>query len=296
MIPEVEQSLWVVITYWLLMFPIAVAVLIRTTDFWADDGPGTLFEAIRATLITGLVIFFTYDLSGYAFARMMQMPQLGFVFPPDYRYWNWIQEPLCLKWQVLGFVPIVRYLPVLFALTAGGTLQVLWWRIPFRQGLLAVASQIILNIFAMSILSLVFVFFIGMSDAANAPPPSARNVERRATAAERRSRDRTAQAVNQPAANEVPNSLQGLQQRARQLGERKGPVARGLRERWEVINEAFEPGYTLFQPITRYLPLPAQDFLQAGGWLIAAPGLAAFGWYAWRNRQRSTRRRPTQVK
>jgi hypothetical protein len=46
-------------------------------------------------------------------------------------------------WQVLRFVPVIRYLPVLFALTAGGTLQVLWWRIPFRQGLLAFVSQII---------------------------------------------------------------------------------------------------------------------------------------------------------
>jgi hypothetical protein len=33
MIPEVEQSSWVVVTYWLLMFPIAVVVLVRTTDF-----------------------------------------------------------------------------------------------------------------------------------------------------------------------------------------------------------------------------------------------------------------------
>jgi hypothetical protein len=266
MIPEVEQSGWIVATYWLLMFPIAVAVLVRTTAFWADDGPGTVFEAVRATLLTGLVVFLTYDLSGYVFARLMQSPQLGIVFPAGYGYWHWIREPLCLKWQVLGFVPFIRYLPVLFALTAGGTLQVLWWRIPFRQGVLAFISQIILNVLAMAMLSLVFVFFIGMREGAPASSSAS------------------------------PEGLPGLQQRVRELGARKGPFAGGIRERWESINRVFEPGYAFFQPITRYLPLPVQDFLHAGGWLIAGLGLAALGWYGWRNRYRSSRRRPNAAR
>ncbi len=296
MIPEVEQSSWIVVTYWLLMFPIAVAVLVRTTDFWADDGPGTVFEAIRTTLLTGLIVFLVYDLSGYVFARLMQSPQLGIVFPDGYGYWNWIREPLCLKWQVLGFVPVIRYLPVLFALTAGGTLQVLWWRMSFRQGMLAFISQIILNVFAMAMLSLVFVFFLGMREGAIASSAPVRNNERRATATERRNRNRAAQAAGRAASSTSPDGLPGLQQRVRELGVRKGPFASGIRERWESINQVFEPAYTFFQPITRYLPLPVQDFLLAGGWLIAGPGLAAFGWYAWRNRYRRTRSRPHEGK
>jgi len=286
MIPEVEQSSWVVVFYWLLMFPIAVVVLVRTTDFWADDGPGTVFEAVRATLLTGLAVFLTYDLSGYFFARLMQSPQLGIVFPADYGYWNWIREPLCLKWQVLGFVPVIRYLPVLFALTAGGTLQVLWWQIPFRQGLLAFASQIVLNIFAMAMLSFVFVFFIGMREGATTASAPATNNQRRSTATERRDWDRTAQAASHAASNASRGGLTGLQQRVREVGVRKGPFAGGIRERWESINQVFEPGYAFFQPITRYLPLLVQDFLNAGGWLLAGPSLAAFGWYGWRNRDR----------
>jgi hypothetical protein len=292
MIPEIEQSSWIVVTYWLLMFPVAVVVLVRTTAFWADDGPGTVFEAVRTTLFTGLVVFLTYDLSGYVFARLMQSPQLGIVFPAGYGYWDWIREPLCLKWQVLGFLPFIRYLPVVFALTAGGTLQVLWWRIPFRQGVLAFISQIILNVFAMAMLSLVFVFFIGMSQGAPASPTPAGNNERRSTAAERRNRDRAAQAASQAASSAAPEGLPGLQQRVRELGASKGPFARAIRERWESINHVFEPAYAFFLPITRYLPLPVQDFLHAGGWLIAGPGLAAFGWYGWRNRSRRSRRRP----
>lgn len=284
MIPEVEQSSWVVVLYWLMVFSIAVVVLVRTTDFWADDGPGTVFEAIGTTLLTGLIVFFTYDLSGYFFARLMQSPQLGMVFPPGYGYWDWIREPLCLKWQVLGFVPVIRYLPILFALTAGGTLQVLWWRIPFRQGLLAFISQVILNVFAMTMLSLIFVFFLGMREGATASSAPARNNERRST--ETRNRDRAAQAASQTASSTSSDGLSGLQQRVRKLGARKGPFASGFGERWQSINQIFEPGYAFFQPITRYLPLPVQEFLLAGGWLIAGPGLAAFGWFGWRNRNR----------
>jgi len=293
MIPEVEQSSWVVVLYWLVMFPIAVVVLVRTTDFWADDGPGTVFEAIGTTLLTGLIIFITYDLSGYFFARLMQSPQLGMTFPPGYGYWDWIREPLCLKWQVLGFVPVIRYLPVLFALTAGGTLQVLWWRIPFRQGLLAFISQVILNVFAMAMLSLIFVFFLGMREGATASSAPARNNERRS--AETRNRDRAAQAASQTASSVSPGGLSGLQQRVRELGVRKGPFASRVGERWQSINQIFEPGYVFFQPITRYLPLPVQDFLLAGGWLIAGPSLAAFAWYGWRNRYRRSRIRPHDV-
>ncbi|MCY2973183.1 MAG: hypothetical protein NTW52_00795 [Planctomycetota bacterium] len=285
MIPEVEQSIWVVVFYWLLMFPIAVMVLVRTTNFWADDGPGTVFEAVRTTLATGLVVFLTYDLSGYFFARLMQSPQLGIVFPVDYGYWDWIREPLCLKWQVLGFVPVIRYLPVLFALTAGSTLQIFWWKISFRQGLLAFVSQIALNVIAMTMLSFVFVFFIGMREGATASSAPTANNQRQSTAAERRDRDRSAQA----ASNASPGGLAGFQQRVRELGVRKGPFAGGIREKWESINQVFEPGYAFFQPITRYLPLFVQDFLNAGGWLFAGPSLAAFGWYGWRNRYRRSR-------
>lgn len=296
MIPEVEQSSWVMVAYWLLMLPVAVVVLVRTTSFWTDDGPGTVFEAVWTTLLTGLVVFLAYDLSGYVFARLMQSPQLGLVFPEGYGYWNWIREPLCLKWQVLGFLPFIRYLPVLFALTAGGTLQVLWWRIPFRQGVLAFISQIILNVFAMAVLSLIFVFFIGMQDGATASSAAGSNGDRRSAAAERRNRDRANEPSTQTASGVSPEGLAGLQQRVRELGARKGPSARGIRQRWESINQAFEPGYAFFQPVTRFLPLPVQDFLRAGGWLIAAPGLAAFGWYGWRNRHRRSKSRPQHAK
>ena len=287
MIPEIEHSGWVMAAYWLSMTAIAVVVLVQTTAFWVDDGPGTLVAAIRTTLATGLAVFLTYDLSAYLFARAMESPQLGIAFPADYGYWNWIREPLCLKWQVLGFVPLVRYLPVLFAFTVGGAVQVLLWGIPFRQGVAIFVSQIILNVFAMALLSLVFVFFIGMGEAATAPAP------RRQASAERRARQGAAPA-NRAAAS-APEGLATMQQRVRDLGARKGPFARGLRDRWEAVNRRFEPAYAALRPVTRYLPLPVQDFLHAGGWLVAGPAVAAFAWYGWRNRRQRSRRPPPEA-
>jgi hypothetical protein len=285
MIPEVEQSSWMIIIYWILMFPIAVFVLVRTTDFWADDGPGTLMQAVRATLLTGVVVFLTYDLTGYVFARMMQMPEMGFVFPEGYGYFNWIREPLCLKWQVLGIIPVIRYLPVLFALTAGGTLQVIWWNIPFKQGLVAFISQVVLNVFAMAMLSLVFSFFVGVQAGVAAENAPRRN-QRQADA---RSRDRARANRPQPqnVTQEAPSGLPGLQQRVREIGVRKGPFANRMWERWASVNSIFDPVYALFQPVTRFLPLPVQDFLNGGGWLIAVPGLGGLAWFGWQRRRRS---------
>jgi len=285
-IPELEQSGWVVAAYWLSIAAIAVVVLVQTTAFWADDGPGTLVAAIRTTLLTGLAVFLTYDLSAYIFARSMESPQLGISFPADYGYWNWLREPLCLKWQVLGFVPLVRYLPVLFALTVGGAVQVLLWGVPFRQGVAIFISQIILNVFAMALVSLVFVFFIGMGEAATAP---AGNAPRRPGGGPRNRPEATQ--ANRPAAP----GLSTMQRRVHELGARKGPFARGLRDRWESLNRLFEPGYAAVRPVTRYLPLPVQDFLHGGGWLLAGPGVAAFAWYGWRNHRQRSRRPPRET-
>lgn len=161
MIPSIEHTSLLPILFWLLMLPIAVFILIRTTAFWTEEGPGTIVAAVKTVFAIWLTVFFVYDLSGYGFARVMQDPRLGIAFPPNYSYWSWLREPMGLKWFVLGSVPLIRYLPVLFALCAGGVVQVLLWKIPFRVGMLVFLSQLFLTIFAMAVLSLVFTFFVG---------------------------------------------------------------------------------------------------------------------------------------
>ena len=268
MIPVIEHSSLLVILYWLLMIPIAILVLVRVTAFWTDDGPGTLIGALKTIVAMGLAVYLTYDVSGYVFARMMQDPQLGITFPPGYHYWNWMQEPQGLKWHVLGFVPLIRYLPVMFALCAGGVVQVLLWKIPFRTGMIVFVNQLLVDIFAMAMLSLVFSFFVGVQEGATAKahPRHGRGVHAggRSVAA-------------------APAGLQGMQQRIEQLGVEEGPLARRLWRRWESVNHLLQPAYDLLQPITRHLPLPARDFLNGGGWLLVIPGVIAL-LRSWRSR------------
>ena len=274
MIPVIEHSSLLVILYWLLMIPIAILVLVRVTAFWTDDGPGTLVSALKTIVAMWLAVYLTYDVSGYVFARMMQDPQLGIAFPPGYHYWNWMQEPQGLKWHVLGYVPLIRYLPVMFALCAGGIVQVLLWKIPFRTGMIVFINQLLVDIFAMAMLSLVFSFFVGVQEGATAKahPRHGRGVHAggRSVAA-------------------APAGLQGMQQRIEQLGVEEGPLARRLWRRWESVNQLLQPAYDLLQPITRHLPLPARDFLNGGGWLLVIPGVIALlrSWPQLRPRRRS---------
>jgi hypothetical protein len=264
MIPVIEHSSLLTILYWLLMIPIAILVLVRVTAFWADDGPGTLFGALRTIVVMGLAVFLTYDISGYVFARMMQDPDLGITFPPGYHYWNWIREPQSLKWHVLGFVPLIRYLPVMFALCAGAIVQVLLWKIPFRTGMIVFVSQLLVDIFAMAMLSLVFSFFIGVQEGA-----TARAHPRHAAGGHGggHAGGRSAEAF--------PDGLPGMQQRIERLGAEEGPLVRRLWQRWESVNQLLRPLYDLLQPVTRHLPLPARDFLNGGGWLLVIPGVIA---------------------
>lgn len=274
MIPSIEQSSLLPILFWLLMLPIAVFILIRTTAFWSEEGPGTILAAVKTVFAVWLTVFLVYDLSGYGFARLMQDPRLGIAFPPNYGYLNWLREPMGLKWHVLGYVPMIRYLPVLFALCAGGVVQVLLWKIPFRVGMLVFLSQLFLNIFAMALLSLLFSFFVGVEKGVDGKVP------RRVTAAKRRA----------AAAAAAPEGLPGLQQKIERLGRDEGPALRRLLLRWKGINDRFQPVYDLLDPVTSHLPLPAQDCLNGGGWLLAIPGLIALA----RLRLRGRRPIPTE--
>ena len=270
MIPVIEHSSLLIIIYWLLMIPIAILVLVRVTAFWADDGPGTLFGAVRTIIVMALAVYLTYDISGYVFARMMQDPQLGIAFPPGYHYWNWIREPQSLKWHVLGYVPLIRYLPVMFALCAGAIVQVLLWKIPFRTGMIVFVTQLLVDIFAMAMLSLVFSFFVGVQEGANAKAHPRHAAGGHATGGHAAG----AHAGGRTVAT-VPDGLQGMQHRIEQLGAEEGPLVRRLWRRWESVNQLLKPAYDLLQPVTRHLPLPVRDFLNGGGWLIVIPGVIA---------------------
>jgi hypothetical protein len=264
MVAMLEPYNLITILYWLALFIIAMFVLVQVTGYFAGDTPGTLRRAAWITLLVWGAVYLTYDVSSYLLALVMQDPSAGIRLPPHYTYWNWMKEPLALKWYVLGFVPILRFVPVLLALCAGCVIQVILWHIPFNIGLVVFLAQVFLDLLAMVVLSFIFRLGIGIYELSAGPHIPQQTVERyRETA--------------RPEAN--PANLHHLRLRINHLGPEQGSFWRRLHGRWDSVNQSFQPLYSVLQPVTKHFPLPAQDFLNGGGWLVVLPGLAGLALY-----------------
>jgi hypothetical protein len=259
-----------------------------------------MFGAAKTILLMSVAVFFTFDFSGYVFAWMMQRPDLGIGFPEGYHYGHWLREPLALKWQVLGFLPIIRYLPILFALCAGGAVQVFLWKITFREGLLVFVSLVVLTVIAMALLSLVFSFGVGIYEGVTGDEASRRSAgqepgRKAGSKPDRRAAGKTdgrarKQRANQPAVPPPapagrPTSLAQLQERVANVGAAQGPWVRRVHSWWEPINQRFDPLYRVIHPVTRYLPSPVQSFVHGGGWVLIVAGVLG-GLFVWRRGRR----------
>src|SRR5262245_1750954 len=158
MTPAIKHNLVAVILFWALMAPIAAYILHIVAGFCTEDYPTSFRSALFMVLVTAAAVFFTFDLSSYFFALFMRDPSIGVQMPANYTYWDWLREPLALKWHVLGFVPFIRYLPVFFALIVGCIVQVFMWKVEFKLGAVVFIAQTILTLAAMALLSFLFRF------------------------------------------------------------------------------------------------------------------------------------------
>src|SRR5262249_25016939 len=139
----VTTALVLTVLYWTVLAVIVAFLLRATCGMFGEETPS--FR--RAIFLTWLITpagYFTLGLSGYGFARFMQERSLGLVLPPDYSYLHWLREPLWLKWHVLGLVPMIRYLPIVFALCVGGIVEVIMLKVPFRMGAMIFFLQSVL--------------------------------------------------------------------------------------------------------------------------------------------------------
>ena len=121
--------------------------------FCTDDYPTSFLSAMGMILVTAAVVFFTFDFSSYAFALWMRDPSVGVQMPANFSYWDWLREPLAVKWQVLSFVPFIRFLPVFFALITGCITQIFMWKVDFKLGAVVFVAQALLTFAAMELLS-----------------------------------------------------------------------------------------------------------------------------------------------
>ncbi len=262
MAPMVEAVQVLNVVLWVIMFFVATLVLVQVSNYFTGESPQTLLKAFRATAVVAAVVYFTYDVSGYLFALLMQDPTNGIRMPAHYTYWDWMREPFALKWYVLGFVPIIRFIPVGFALLAGSVVHVFLLDVPYHVAVVVFLAQLFLDIVALVVLSFVFNFGIQLYVRDVVIPDVLR--ERAEEAEELR---------------EAPRSLHHLHGRIQNLPPEQGPFWRRLEAGWSSANGNLQPFYDVLRPVTKHLPHPAQSFLDGGGWLVVLPGLAALGFY-----------------
>jgi hypothetical protein len=252
--------------FWFVMFCVSVVVLVQLSNYFTGESPQTVFKAVRTTFFLWATVYFTYDIAGYLFALLMQDPVNGVRMPAHYTYWDWLREPFALKWHVLSFVPIIRFLPILFGLCAGSILFVFLLDVPYHVALVVFLAQLVVNGVALVVLSFVFNFGIGLY---------VRDVVQPELVQEREEEIRRI-----VESREAPASLRHLQHRVNNVAPDQGSVWRRIEASWRSINANLDPLYAKLRPVTKHLPLPAQDFLDSGGWLVFIPVLAvlAFSW------------------
>jgi hypothetical protein len=245
--------------FWVVMFCVATVILVQVSNYLTGESPQTVFKAARATLIVWATVYFVYDLSGYLFARIMQDPSNGIHMPAHYTYWDWFREPFAVKWYVLGFVPIIRYMPVIFGLFAGSLLHVFILDVTYPIALAVFLAQLFLNAFALIAIS--FAFNLGFA-------AYVRDVVRPELVAEQQKEVREALA-----SHDAPRNLRQLGHRIGHLDPQQDTGWRQVEAGWRGFNAVFNPVYSWLRPVTKHLPLPAQDFLDSGGWLLVLPAL-----------------------
>lgn len=283
------------IVFWALMLPIAGYVFQTVCNLCGADPP-TFRRGVLITVLVTAVAFFTFDGISYGIV-MGSRDTLNLNLPPGYHYGNWLREPLYLKWQVLGLIPIVRWLPILVAVCLAATLYVFILAEPFRNCIAILAIQWTMNVVAMAIVSFSLtsiVHFVTPASSPNAPgtvgdlgfsptsPEKRAETRRRSPRPERNPRHeeadkKTKEEENAPAGFDLKGALT-----AHKDGE--GSLRSGWRQQLHELKERLdpylEPIETASAPYTKYLPTVVQEFLDEGGWwpVLAALVVAVAFW------------------
>jgi hypothetical protein len=250
--PVIEHYNMIMTAYWVAVLAASVLVLHRVTNFFTDEGPGTLLRGVVTVLAVAAAMYFAYDISGYVLARQLAPTELA--LPPQYTLSLWLLEPLEAKWYYLSFAPFIRYCTVIVALVAGALVEKLILDLPITLTLLIFPVQIFLTLGAMLLVS--FAFSLGL-----------RYYESHVAAWPKRAD--TIQQIEQ--AEPPPDETGAVLRRAHTVRHAKGGTSspwQRLGSNWDSFNAHLAPLYALLQPVTRHLPLPVEDFLNSGGWII----------------------------
>lgn len=303
--PPSSTALIATIVFWLVMLPIAGYIFQNVCSMCGADPP-TFRRSVLITALVGAAAFFTFDGLGYGIV-MAARDTIKLDLPPGYHYWNWLREPLYLKWQAMGMIPLLRWLPVLFAVCLAATLYVFLLAEPFRNCIAILAIQWTVNLVAMALLSFAMsniLHFMGPSLPSGSAPeaeqgsgfspasPEARAATR--PKLRRTARDQPRERADKKAETESTPAADGADLRSA-LAAHEGTAGSRLHEQLHALNEHLEPYIepikTAAAPYTKHLPAAVQEFLDDGGWLLVLLALVvAVGFWLrtlWRRLRRA---------
>jgi hypothetical protein len=245
---------------------------------------GFLVSAVAAA-----AAFFTFDALGYALV-LGTRDLTHLVLPPTYGYSDWLTEPMYLKWQVMGLVPVLRYLPIVFAICMAGILYVLMLKDHFRIVMIVFVLQWVLTVIVTSVLVFALSHVLGVFKPHAEPPPATHGPGMTGAAPPRpvtRPKQMRQAAPEQPAPAppERPTAEGGQQASLRDVVKsyqgKLGPAmewAHGkLDEFHGFVDPHMEPIKEATAPYTQHLPLVVQEFLDDGGWFWVLAGLTVMG-------------------
>ncbi len=281
-----QQPLWLIVLGAGLIFCCGYFLQLSANLCGAE--PPSFSRGVLLGLFTLVAGFLTYDLSGYGIF-LATRDELNLHLPADYNYWNWLVEPVYLKWQVLGLVPGIRYLPVLFAVMLASIIYVLALKVPYRESMVIFLLQWTLSLVSLAVLSFALTLTQGFvqglirSTPADSSNPLAKGLPPGTTRAERTATrpGQRFQPVGQPgAASPTPTPLKKT---LAEYQEKAAPTLGWLRKQGDAVTERLDP---LLEPIkeathpyTIHLPLVVQEFLDDGGWWLVVLALAVVVWF-----------------
>lgn len=266
----------------------------------------TLKKSMIASAVVGAVAFFSFDLLGYGLV-LGTRDMTSVTLPPGYSYMNWLGDPLYLKWQMMGLVPLLRYLPVILAIVLGGTLYVFVLLEPFRQSTVVFVGQWVLNILAVAAVNFVLGKTQEFTNRPDLPSPTVgqpgfpqggspqsgfpqgfpqgypqmtqSQYQRAMTRPsqqpylQQQGKGKAAKQIKQDGA-EAKGLAQVLSEQQTKLGPFFAKINDGLHDLTQHLDPYLEPVREATQPFTQYLPLGVQEFLDDGGWWLVLTALA----------------------
>ncbi len=270
-----------------------------------EDHPGMVRCTVLSLVIAG-VSYLLWD--GLSFWLMMNTRDLtGIQLTPDYGYRQWLTEPPYLKWQVLGLVPVLRYLPVLFAFCLATALYVLTLKVTFRFSLAIFAVQWVLTLMGTGLAAFILTHALGFLQGPTpaGPAPLGPGQNPRAQLPQRitpevRGKTRPGRPRNgpaptpqaPPAGTQPPDTLRTTLQ---DHSEPTSPTLKWLRDKVEPARDWLDSHFVdwkpdensksfreMVRPYVAYLPPVVQEFLDDGGWglvlVVLSVVAAIWGW------------------